>query len=142
MLAQLGNPDMRTPIAHALAWPDRIESGVAALDLFAVAQLNFERPDLARFPCVELAYRALRAEGNAAAVLNAANEVAVAAFLDRRLPFLGIANLIAAMLDAVPHPAGPDLAAVLEADRQGRAKAQELLGRLPALTAPRKSREA
>ena len=129
VLAQLGNPDMRTPIAHALAWPERIDSGVAPLDLFAVAQLNFERPDLARFPCLDLAYRALRAEGNAAAVLNAANEVAVTAFLDRRLPFLGIAGLIAATLDAVPQAAVPDLAAVLEADRQARAAALELLAR-------------
>jgi 1-deoxy-D-xylulose-5-phosphate reductoisomerase len=129
VLAQLGNPDMRTPIAHALAWPQRIESGVAPLDLFAVGQLNFERPDPARFPCLDLAYRALRAEGNAAAVLNAANEVAVAAFLERRLPFLGIAGLIAATLDAVPAAALPDLAAVLEADRQGRTTATELLAR-------------
>jgi len=129
VLAQLGNPDMRTPIAHALAWPQRIDSGVAPLDLFAVAQLNFERPDLARFPCLDLAYRALRAEGNAAAVLNAANEVAVTAFLDRRLPFLGIAGLIAATLDAVPQAAVPDLAAVLEADRQGRAAALDILAR-------------
>jgi 1-deoxy-D-xylulose-5-phosphate reductoisomerase len=129
VLAQLGNPDMRTPIAHALAWPDRIDSGVATLDLFTVAQLNFERPDLVRFPCLELAYRALRAEGNAAAVLNAANEVAVAAFLDRRLPFLGIADLIAATLDAVPQAAVPDLAAVLEADRQGRVAAVDILAR-------------
>ena len=129
VLAQLGNPDMRTPIAHALAWPERIDSGVAALDLFAVARLDFERPDLARFPCLELAYRALRAEGNAAAVLNAANEVAVTAFLDRRLPFLGIADLIAATLDAVPQAAVPDLAAVLEADRQGRAAAVDILAR-------------
>jgi 1-deoxy-D-xylulose-5-phosphate reductoisomerase len=127
VLAQLGNPDMRTPIAHAMAWPERIDSGVAALDLFAVAQLNFERPDLNRFPCLDLAYRALRAEGNAAAVLNAANEVAVAAFLDRRMPFLGIADLIAATLDKVPQAAVPDLAAVLEADRQGRCVAQEVL---------------
>jgi 1-deoxy-D-xylulose-5-phosphate reductoisomerase len=127
VLAQLGNPDMRTPIAHAMAWPERIDSGVAALDLFAVAQLNFERPDLLRFPCLDLAYRALRAEGNAAAVLNAANEVAVAAFLERRLPFLGIADLIAATLDKVPQAAVPDLAAVLEADRQGRCMAQEIL---------------
>ena len=129
VLAQLGNPDMRTPIAHALAWPQRIESGVAPLDLSAVGQLNFERPDPARFPCLDLAYRALRAEGNAAAVLNAANEVAVAAFLERRLPFLGIAGLIAATLDAVPAAALPDLAAVLEADRQGRTTATELLAR-------------
>lgn len=129
VLAQLGNPDMRTPIAHALAWPERIDSGVAPLDLFAVAQLNFERPDLARFPCLDLAYRALRAEGNAAAVLNAANEVAVTAFLDRRLSFLGIPDLIAATLDAVPQAAVPDLAAVLEADRQGRTTATEILAR-------------
>ncbi|MDZ4255077.1 MAG: 1-deoxy-D-xylulose-5-phosphate reductoisomerase [Sulfuritalea sp.] len=130
VLAQLGNPDMRTPIAHALAWPERIDSGVAPLDLFAVAQLNFERPDLARFPCLDLAYRALRAEGNAAAVLNAANEVAVTAFLDRRLPFLGIPDLIAATLDAVPQAAVPDLAAVLEADREGRAAALDILSRM------------
>ncbi|MDA8259789.1 MAG: 1-deoxy-D-xylulose-5-phosphate reductoisomerase [Betaproteobacteria bacterium] len=130
VLAQLGNPDMRTPIAHALAWPQRIDSGVAPLDLFAVAQLDFERPDLVRFPCLDLAYRALRAEGNAAAVLNAANEVAVAAFLERRLSFLGIAELIAATLDAVPQAALPDLAAVLEADRQGRTTATEILARL------------
>ncbi len=129
VLAQLGNPDMRTPIAHALAWPERIDSGVAPLDLFAVGQLNFERPDLARFPCLDLAYRALRAEGNAAAVLNAANEVAVEAFLDRRLPFLGIAELIAATLDAVPRAAVPDLDAVLEADRQAREAAQKVLAR-------------
>ena len=129
VLAQLGNPDMRTPIAHALAWPERIDSGVAALDLFAVGRLDFERPDLVRFPCINLAYRALRAEGNAAAVLNAANEVAVAAFLDRRLPFLGIAELIAATLDTVPQAAVPNLAAVLEADRQGRATAVEILAR-------------
>ena len=129
VLAQLGNPDMRTPIANALAWPQRIDSGVAPLDLFAVAQLNFERPDLARFPCLDLAYRALRAEGNAAAVLNAANEVAVAACLERRLSYLGIAELIAATLDAVPQAAVSDLAAVREADRQGRAAALDLLAR-------------
>jgi 1-deoxy-D-xylulose-5-phosphate reductoisomerase len=129
VLAQLGNPDMRTPIANALAWPQRIDSGVAPLDLFAVGQLNFERPDLARFPCLDLAYRALRAEGNAAAVLNAANEVAVAAFLERRLSYLGIAELIAGTLDAVPQAAVSDLAAVLEADRLGRAAALDLLAR-------------
>ena len=129
VLAQLGNPDMRTPIAHALAWPERIDSGVAPLDLFAVGQLNFERPDPVRFPCLELAYRALRAEGNAAAVLNAANEVAVGAFLDRELPFLGIAEVIAATLDAVPRAELIDLDAVLEADRQARAAAGKILSR-------------
>jgi 1-deoxy-D-xylulose-5-phosphate reductoisomerase len=129
VLAQLGNPDMRTPIAHALAWPDRIDSGVAPLDLFAVGQLSFERPDPLRFPCLELAYRALRAEGNAAAVLNAANEVAVSAFLDERLPFLGIAELIAATLDAVPWVEVPDLETVMDADQEARAVAGEILSR-------------
>jgi 1-deoxy-D-xylulose-5-phosphate reductoisomerase len=129
VLAQLGNPDMRTPIAHAMAWPERIDSGVAPLDLFAVGRLDFERPDPSRFPCLDLAYRALRAEGNASAVLNAANEVAVAAFLERRLPFLGIARLVEATLDSVPQAALPDLAAVLEADRQGRTMATEILAR-------------
>ncbi len=129
VLAQLGNPDMRTPIAHALAWPERIDSGVAPLDLFAVGQLNFERPDGGRFPCLELAYRALRAGGNAAAVLNAANELAVEAFLDGRLPFLAIAETIAATLDQVPHAELPDLDAVLEADRQARLVAARILAR-------------
>ncbi len=130
VLAQLGNPDMRTPIAHALAWPERIDSGVAALDLCAIGQLNFERPDLERFPCLDLAYRALRAEGNAAAVLNAANEIAVSAFLDGYLPFPGIGDLIAATLDAVPQASVSDLDGVLEADRQGRDVATALLKRL------------
>lgn len=129
VLAQLGNPDMRTPIAHALAWPERIDSGVAPLDLFAIGQLNFERPDGARFPCLDLAYRALRAGGNAAAVLNAANELAVEAFLDGRLPFLAIADTIAATLDQVPRAELPDLEAVLDADRQARLVAAEILAR-------------
>lgn len=129
VLAQLGNPDMRTPIANALAWPERIESGVAPLDLFAVGRLDFERPDPARFPCLPLAYRALAAGGNAPAVLNAANEIAVAAFLDRRLPFLRIADVIAATLDAVPAAAAADLDAVLAADRAGRAAAQAVVER-------------
>ncbi|MDP2809632.1 MAG: 1-deoxy-D-xylulose-5-phosphate reductoisomerase [Rhodocyclaceae bacterium] len=130
VLAELGNPDMRTPIAHALAWPERIESGVDSLDLFQVARLDFERPDLARFPCLDLAYRALRAGGNAPAVLNAANEVAVAAFLDGRLPFLSIAGVIAGALDAVPTadaPDVPDLSAVLAADAAGRAAAERMI---------------
>lgn len=129
MLAQLGNPDMRTPIAHALAWPDRINSGVASLDLVAISKLSFERPDTVRFPCLDLAYRALRAEGNAAAVLNAANEIAVAAFLDRRLPFSRIASVISDALDSVPCDRVPDLAAVLEADRQGRVAARRAVSR-------------
>ncbi|HEX8963577.1 MAG TPA: 1-deoxy-D-xylulose-5-phosphate reductoisomerase [Rhodocyclaceae bacterium] len=120
VLAQLGNPDMRTPIAHALAYPERVEAGVAPLDLFQVAQLTFERPDLVRFPCLKLAYQALKAGGNAPAVLNAANEVAVAAFLDGRLPFLRIPKVIAAALDAVPAGGAADLQAVMAADAAGR----------------------
>src|SRR5690606_33792765 len=81
VLAQLGNPDMRTPIAMGLSWPERIDAGVSALDLFKVAALHFERPDLERFPCLRLAAEAFSAGGTAAAILNAANEVAVEAFL-------------------------------------------------------------
>ncbi|OIR03019.1 1-deoxy-D-xylulose 5-phosphate reductoisomerase [mine drainage metagenome] len=129
VLAQLGNPDMRTPIAHALAYPERIDAGVAALDLFAIAQLNFERPDLSRFPCLALAYQALAAGGSAATVLNAANEVAVAAFLAGRLPYLAIADAIAAVLDALPATPLPDLEAVQDADREARAAASAALSR-------------
>ncbi|MDO8932601.1 MAG: 1-deoxy-D-xylulose-5-phosphate reductoisomerase, partial [Rhodocyclaceae bacterium] len=129
VLAQMGNPDMRTPIAHALAYPERIDAGVAALDLFQVAQLTFERPDLERFPCLGLAYAALRMGGNAPAVLNAANEVAVAAFLAGQLPYLRIPEVIAATLDSVPHDLVPDLAAVFEADARGRAAAEAALAR-------------
>ena len=127
VLAELGNPDMRTPIAHALAWPERIESGVGGLDLFEVARLDFERPDLGRFPCLDLAYRALWAGGNAPAVLNAANEVAVAAFLEGRLPFLRIADIIAGTLDAVPVADVPDLPAVFAADTVGRRVAEAMV---------------
>ena len=120
VLAQLGNPDMRTPIAYALAYPERIDAGVPSLDLFQIARLDFEAPDFDRFPCLELAYEALRAGGTAPAVLNAANEVAVAAFLDRRLPFLGIPRLIEATLKAVPSRPEGSLADVLLADAEAR----------------------
>ncbi|WP_269533203.1 1-deoxy-D-xylulose-5-phosphate reductoisomerase [Chitinimonas sp. BJYL2] len=101
VLAQLGNPDMRTPIAYGLAWPERIDAGVSPLDLFQIARLDFEAPDLSRFPCLALAFEALRMGGAAPAVLNAANEVAVAAFLDEQLGFTAIAQLNAASLQAV-----------------------------------------
>lgn len=94
VLAQLGNPDMRTPIAHALAWPERISSGVEPLNIFDVAKLEFEQPDLDRFPCLRLCYEAIKMGGSATIVLNAANEVAVAAFLDDKIGFTDIANLI------------------------------------------------
>ncbi len=127
VLAQLGNPDMRTPIAHALAYPERIEAGVEPLDLIKVATLNFMAPDLVRFPCLALAYQALRAGGTAPAVLNAANEVAVAAFLDRQIPFLAIPRLIEEVLAALPVSAVNTLDDVLDADAAARATAQELV---------------
>jgi 1-deoxy-D-xylulose-5-phosphate reductoisomerase len=120
VLAQLGHPDMRTPIGHALAYPDRIDTGVASLDLFHIAQLSFERPDLRRFPCLDLAYRALRAGGSAPALLNAANEIAVAAFLAGELPFLRIADVISAVLDELPSTPVAELGDVLIADRLSR----------------------
>jgi 1-deoxy-D-xylulose-5-phosphate reductoisomerase len=127
VLAQLGNPDMRTPIAYALAYPERIDAGVPALDLLTVARLDFEAPDLDRFPCLPLAYAALRAGGTAPAILNAANEVAVESFLDQRLPFLGIPRLIEATLAALP--AGPEgsLDDVLAADAEARRIAASLV---------------
>ncbi len=127
VLAQLGNPDMRTPIAYALAYPERIDAGVASLDLFQIARLDFEAPDFARFPCLQLAYDALRSGGTAPAVLNAANEVAVAAFLDRQLPFLGIPQLIESTLNAVPSGPEGSLADVLQADAEARHVASRLV---------------
>lgn len=124
VVAQLGNPDMRTPIAHALAWPQRIDAGVRPLDLFEIARLSFERPDFARFPCLQLAYEALREGGSAAAVLNAANEEAVAAFLDGRLGFRRIPEVIAASMERAGQLAVDSVDAVLEADRQARGLAR------------------
>jgi 1-deoxy-D-xylulose-5-phosphate reductoisomerase len=120
VLAQLGNPDMRTPIAHALAYPERISSGVAPIDLIQIAQLTFERPDLQRFPCLKLAYDALQAGGSAPAIMNAANEIAVQAFLDRRIGFRVIDQLIARVMDGLPSGAVTDIASVFEQDRLAR----------------------
>ncbi len=130
VLAQLGNPDMRTPIAHALAWPERIDSGVSPLDLFAVGRLDFERPDEQRFPCLRLAREAVQAGGSAPAMLNAANEVAVEAFLQRRIRFTDIARMIESVLNAQPVRAVEALDAVFEADMRARELAgQWLAGR-------------
>jgi 1-deoxy-D-xylulose-5-phosphate reductoisomerase len=120
MIAQLSNPDMRVPIAHALAHPERIDSGAQPLDLVSIKTLSFEKPDPLRFPCLRLAYAALRAGGTAAAVLNAANEVAVAAFLERRLAFTGIARVIEQTMARVPARAADDLEAILAADTDAR----------------------
>ena len=125
VLAQLGNPDMRTPIAYGLAYPERIDAGVAPLDLFKVATMNFVAPDFERFPCLALAYQALRAAGTAPAVLNAANEVAVAAFLDKQISFLSIPRVIEAVLDALPVSTVGCLDDVLGADAEARRAAQQ-----------------
>jgi len=127
VLAELGNPDMRIPIAYGLAWPERIASGVDPLDLFEVARLDFRPPDLKRFPCLKLAFEAARSGGTAPALLNAANEVAVAAFLERRIPFTGIAATIARTLDAIPATAAVDLDSVLAADARARSYASDLI---------------
>ena len=125
VLAQLGNPDMRTPIAHALAWPDRHESGVGALDLLAVARLDFELPDPRRFPCLRLAFEAISAGGTAPAVLNAANEVAVEQFLAGRLAFTEIAEVVEQTVAEFPHFAAEDLDQLLAADGRARALAEQ-----------------
>ncbi len=129
VLAQLGSPDMRTPIAHAMAWPERLPSGVQFLDLVKVAQLQFEEPDLARFPCLGLARDAARQGGLAPAIANAANEVAVAAFLEGRLNFGGIPQVIAAVLGEMPGGAATDLEVVIEADAAARARAIRVVER-------------
>lgn len=127
VLAQLGNPDMRTPIAHALAWPERIESGVASLDLIATARLDFSAPDYVRFPCLRLAQQAAEESGTAPAILNAANEVAVAAFLQRKLRFDQIAVVIEQVLSRLTSVEPCDLAQVQAADVEARALAQQII---------------
>ncbi|MEO6078577.1 MAG: 1-deoxy-D-xylulose-5-phosphate reductoisomerase [Steroidobacteraceae bacterium] len=128
MLAQLGSPDMRTPIAQALAWPERLASGVQFLDLLEVARLDFEPPDLQRFPCLRLAMEAAHAGGEMPAVLSAANEVAVAAFLEGHLNFGGIPRVIGEVMNTwVSYGGKPDLQSVLDADARARQLAGTLL---------------
>ncbi|MDH4105839.1 MAG: 1-deoxy-D-xylulose-5-phosphate reductoisomerase [Gammaproteobacteria bacterium] len=128
ILAQLGNPDMRTPIAHALGWPERIGSGVESLDLVAAAKLEFEAPDLVRFPSLVMARAAAEAGGTAPAALNAANEVAVAAFLEGRLDFPGIPALIDSVMSRHDSAPAREIGDILEADRWARGLAQARLG--------------
>jgi 1-deoxy-D-xylulose-5-phosphate reductoisomerase len=128
-LAQLGNPDMRTALAHALAWPDRVDAGVSGLDLLTLAQLSFEEPDRDTFRCLDLAYRALNAGGTAPAILNAANEVAVGTFLEGGLPFLAIPELIEATLGAMPAEPVTDLEGLVYADLTARQLAQRMMRR-------------
>lgn len=127
VLAQLGNPDMRTPIAHALAWPERIESGVASLDLIATARLDFSAPDYVRFPCLRLAREAAEASGTAPAILNAANEVAVDAFLQKRIRFDQIALVIDQVLSRLDSNEPENLAHIQLTDAEARAAAQQLI---------------
>ena len=129
VLAQLGNPDMRTPIAQALAWPGRVDAGVSPLDLAQIGALNFAAPDPTRFPCLALARDALVAGGSAPATLSAANEIAVAAFLERSIGFLDIAGVCAEALSRLPAHAMNSLDDALDADRAGRSLARELLAR-------------
>jgi len=129
VIAQMANPDMRTALAHALAWPERIESGVEPLDLLALKQLSFEAPDRQSFRCLDLAYQALSAGGTAATTLNAANEIAVAAFLAGTLPFLAIAEVIEATLSALPAVPVAGLDALIYADLTARSEAQRIMRR-------------
>ncbi len=126
-LAQLGAPDMRTPIAQALAWPERVSSGVQSLDLGAIGRMDFEPPDHVRFPSLGLARAAARAGGTAPAVLNAANEVAVQAFLDRRLNFTGIATVCDKVLQRLDASPVHELGDVLDADAAARRLASALI---------------
>lgn len=133
VLAQMGNPDMRTPIAQALAHPERIDSGVAPLDLIAVGRLEFEAPDAQRFPCLALARQALFAGGAAPCVLNAANEVAVAGFLARTIRFTDIASVTEAVLNAIgDRAAGAAIDEVFAIDDEARSLARERLARCTA----------
>lgn len=130
VIAQLGSPDMRTPIAYGLAYPERVEAGVKPLDLFSIARLDFEAPDLRRFPCLALAYSAIRQGGAAPAVLNAANEIAVDRFLAAELKFTQIPQLIEACLGQLAHRQVTCLQSLLEIDADTRVLAQQLAAEL------------
>jgi len=130
VLAQLGEPDMRTPIAHALAWPNRIDAGVVSLDLFKVAQLNFEPPDHDNFPSLGLAFASLKRGGTAPATLNAANEVAVSAFLDDSVSFLQLTEVVEKTLSLAKIQTADDLETIIIADQNARQIAQTVLAEL------------
>jgi len=125
VIAQLGNPDMRTPIAYALAWPARIDSGVERLDVFSVGYLNFQKPDPNQFPCLELAIQAMREGGSCVTILNAANEVAVQAFLDNKLKFTDIPHIIEWTLEQTEKHEVGNLDDILRYDEMARQSANE-----------------
>lgn len=124
VLAQLGNPDMRTPIAYALGYPERLQSGVSSLDLFKIGRLDFEAPDTDKFPCLRLAFDALKAGGNAAAIMNAANEVAVEAFIKEKIGFTDIPALIESVMESSQIKAVSDLEMLIVADKEARIGAE------------------
>jgi 1-deoxy-D-xylulose-5-phosphate reductoisomerase len=124
VLAQLGNPDMRTPIAYALGYPERLQSGVSSLDLFKIGRLDFEAPDTDKFPCLRLAFDALKAGGNAAAIMNAANEVAVDAFIKEKIGFTDIPALIESVMESSQIKAVSDLEMLIVADKEARIAAE------------------
>ncbi|MFZ6744474.1 1-deoxy-D-xylulose-5-phosphate reductoisomerase [Undibacterium sp. JH2W] len=127
VLAQMGNPDMRIPIAYGMAYPERIASGVEPLDLLKVASLNFIKPDFQRFPCLQLAYDALKEGKSAATILNASNEIAVQAFLDKRIGFRMINQIIESTLEKVPSSHAPDLESILACDAEARRVADAMV---------------
>ncbi|MBU3578410.1 1-deoxy-D-xylulose-5-phosphate reductoisomerase [Polynucleobacter sp. 73C-SIWE] len=127
VIAQLGQPDMRTPIAYGLAWPERIDAGVAPLSLTQLAALSFNEPDLARFPCLSLAFAAAKVGGTAPTVLNAANEIAVAAFLDEGMPYLQIPNVVEKTLSAIPVSNADSIESILEIDAQARTVTRDFI---------------
>jgi 1-deoxy-D-xylulose-5-phosphate reductoisomerase len=127
VLAQMGQPDMRTPIAYGLSWPERVDAGVAPLNLAQLAALSFAEPDLACFPCLSLAFAAAKAGGTSPAVLNAANEIAVAAFLEEGLPYLQIAQVVEQVLNAIPSSNAESLETILSVDAQARKLAQDFI---------------
>jgi 1-deoxy-D-xylulose-5-phosphate reductoisomerase len=129
VIAQMGNPDMRTPIAYGLGWPERVESGVGSLDLIKIGQLDFQAPDENRFPCLRLAREAMQAGGTASVVLNAANEEAVAAFLDGRARFTAIPQVIERVLEHITLVDAADIDTILRADKEARYVAQDYLQR-------------
>ncbi len=129
VLSQMGMPDMRTPIAHAMAWPQRMSSGVERLDFLSGIQLDFEKPDYVRFPCLRLSEEAIRTGGTMPAILNAANEVAVQAFLDEKLAFTAIAGLVEQVMENISSSAAISLDVILKNDAEARKVANSLVGR-------------
>ncbi|MCW9047888.1 MAG: 1-deoxy-D-xylulose-5-phosphate reductoisomerase [Gammaproteobacteria bacterium] len=130
VLAQMGNPDMRTPIAHAMAWPERMLSGVEPLDIFEVARLDFEKPDFERFPCLAMAYEALNEGGTSTTILNAANEIAVDAFLNKKLSFTNISKVIEKTLENTTKVEADSLQTILQADSDARHVSSDWVNKL------------